>query len=107
MKLARSGWRIAGRTGYIQSDLVSLGLPKSRVYFKPGRNVNPRHPRPVSFWERNYYDLIDILKDARNVYLLRMKKYHHAGNYSSDIPSTLTGIWTRIKRVFKQRGIEL
>ena len=102
MKVIKTQFRIqANGNRHVQSALVKLGMPRKRVY------ANEHDIVGYSFWNRPHYELVDILKDAKDLWRRNIKVSHPDRRGSHACAATLNCLWDRVKTLYKRRGIEL
>lgn len=101
-----------------QKVLVYLGVPRESVFkvvmngkgnFISYANANPTlFKRRPNFWERDQYELKDLLKLARKCYLEKVKKYHpDLPGGGHDEMCVLNDAWSFLEDMFRRKGYTL
>jgi hypothetical protein len=98
----------------IQQALTIVGLPKERVYpmdhnhdrNHPGGWVRSCVPPPHQrFWDRDEYELWDIVDDMRLIFHARLKEVGHDFVENHEEAQGLIGAYRQACRLFKLHGV--
>lgn len=84
--------------GSINSLLLFIGLSRDEAYCDCNR------PRGT-FWNRNEFELLDILRAAHGAWRAQIKRLHPDSGGDQIRAAELNAAWDRIKRLFARRGV--
>ena len=87
-----------------QPCLIGLGVPVAMVHINRD-TLKARRRR--SFWQRPEGELYELLELGRTAYRAAIKSAHPDRNGDHARAAEVNRLWARVRRLFKQRGIEL